>query len=88
MLKSHQQRQALHATQARAELERMALRKDMEQQMTRRWRAGDVYAPHDLSGVEMQKWKTTRRAPSKDAFDALGVDPRKLYKVSRARRTR
>jgi len=76
------QRQRMRGVDTRAEMERIQLRKDMEQQMTRRWRAGDVYAPHDLSGVEMQKWKTTRRAPRRDAFDALGVDPRKLYKVS------
>lgn len=81
MIKTQQQQQMQNGD-TQAQLERIQLRKDMEQQMTRRWKAGDVYAPHDLSGVEMQKWKTTKRAPSRDVFDALGVDPRKLYKVS------
>jgi small subunit ribosomal protein S18 len=60
-------------------------RMDYEKQLPRRFRAGDVYAPHDLSGVEMSKWKKTRRKPrvgshGKDVLDMLGIDPRKEYK--------
>nr|POE47957.1 30s ribosomal protein s18 [Quercus suber] len=62
-------------------------RRDLEQQQSRRWRLGDVYAPHDLSGVEMSKWKKLqRRAPASsgkiktDVLDQMGIDPRKEYK--------
>ena len=57
--------------------------KDYDMQSTRRWKAGDVYAPHDLSGVEMAKWKKIRRkGKSKwDVMDQLGMDPREHYKV-------
>ncbi|KAK3618542.1 hypothetical protein LTR56_024583 [Elasticomyces elasticus] len=60
-------------------------RKAMEQQIPRRYKPGDVYAPHDLSGNEMAKWKKLRRKPrvgshGTDVLDSLGVDPRKHYK--------
>lgn len=57
--------------------------KDYEMQMTRRWRTGDVYAPHDLSGIEMAKWKKVRRKGKSrwDVLDQLGMDPREYYKV-------
>ncbi|KAK4903332.1 hypothetical protein LTR27_000263 [Elasticomyces elasticus] len=60
-------------------------RKAMEQQIPRRYKPGDVYAPHDLSGIEMAKWKKLRRKPrvgshGTDVLDSLGVDPRKHYK--------
>ncbi|KAF2230492.1 ribosomal protein S18 [Viridothelium virens] len=48
--------------------------------MHRRWRRGDVYAPHDLSSVEMSKWKAKRGTPRRDVFDELGIDPRNEYK--------
>ena len=35
--------------------------KDYEMQSVRRWQTGDVYAPHDLSGIEAAKWKKVRR---------------------------
>ncbi|GAB7344411.1 hypothetical protein MBLNU457_2263t1 [Dothideomycetes sp. NU457] len=55
---------------------------DMSKQITRRWRAGDVYAPHDLTGVEMSKWKKVHQKgrPKKDAFDVLRLNPLDLYK--------
>lgn len=56
------------------------LAQDYSRQITRRWRAGDVYAPHDLSGVEMKKWKK-RSAPTKDVFDVLGFNPEQHYRV-------
>jgi small subunit ribosomal protein S18 len=51
-----------------------------ERFLTRNWKAGDVYAPHDLSPAEMRKWMK-RVSPSTDAFDALGINPLHQYKV-------
>ncbi len=42
--------------------------------MPRLWKAGDVYAPHDLSGAEARKWRVKHR-PTTDAFDALVYQP-------------
>lgn len=53
----------------------------VEKNFTREWRAGDVYAPHDLSAAEAQKWKK-RQTPTRDAFDALSMNPLNCYKVS------
>ena len=53
---------------------------DLERQIHRRWKAGDVYAPHDLSSVEMQKWRKIRPR-ERDAFDQLGINPLHEYKV-------
>lgn len=53
---------------------------DYLRQMPRRWEAGDVYSPHDMSPVEMQKWR--KRSPRKaDVVDALGIRPLDMYKV-------
>lgn len=49
-------------------------------QMTRHWRTGDVYAPHDLSAAEMRKWRK-KQPPKKDVMDVLGVNPLDMYKV-------
>lgn len=54
--------------------------KALERFQTRDWKAGDVYAPHDLSPAEMKKWGK-RKSPSRDAFDALNLNPLDLYKV-------
>ncbi|PLB50479.1 ribosomal protein S18 [Aspergillus steynii IBT 23096] len=51
----------------------------LEKFQTREWKAGDVYAPHDLSSTEMTKWRR-RSSPSTDAFDALNLNPTDLYK--------
>ncbi|UKZ75151.1 hypothetical protein TrVFT333_002825 [Trichoderma virens FT-333] len=52
---------------------------DYLKQMPRRWDAGDVYSPHDMSPVEMQKWR--KRSPrSGDVIDALGIRPLDMYK--------
>jgi len=53
---------------------------DLSKQITRRWKAGDVYAPHDLSEVEMAKWKKRER-PNRDAFDVLDFNPMDHYRV-------
>lgn len=58
--------------------------RDMERQMPRlpHWRTGDVYAPHDLSSVEANKWRN-RKNREKDVFDILGINPLSEYKVRR-----
>ncbi|KAI0472739.1 hypothetical protein GGR56DRAFT_676805 [Xylariaceae sp. FL0804] len=48
-------------------------------QMTRRWRPGDVYAPHDMSPGEMARWR--RAQPKKrDVVDMLGLRPLDMYR--------
>ena len=47
----------------------------------RKWQPGDIYSPHDLSGVEMNKWRLTRGKPRIDAFETLGINPINEYKV-------
>jgi small subunit ribosomal protein S18 len=56
------------------------LAQDYSKQITRRWRAGDIYAPHDLSGAEMKKWKR-RSQPTHDVFDVLNFNPEQHYRV-------
>ena len=56
------------------------LKDDITKQIKRRWKAGDVYAPHDLSGVEVQKWSKNEQ-PSRDIFDMLNFDPLSNYWV-------
>ncbi|EFX03098.1 37S ribosomal protein [Grosmannia clavigera kw1407] len=68
--------------QSRSTLERMAERKvseDYARQMPRRWRAGDVYAPHDLSAAEMAKWRRPSRTTA-DVVDILGINPLDEYR--------
>ncbi|KAI1443245.1 ribosomal protein S18 [Annulohypoxylon stygium] len=48
-------------------------------QMTRRWRPGDVYAPHDISPAEMAKWRRVQ-ARKKDLVDMLGLNPLDMYR--------
>lgn len=52
----------------------------LQKLMTRRWKAGDVYAPHDLSPQEMKKWRM-RQPRDRDVFDALAINPLNEYKV-------
>ncbi|KAF4951781.1 hypothetical protein FGADI_7244 [Fusarium gaditjirri] len=61
-------------------LKNQKMSNDFLKQMPRRWEAGDVYSPHDLSPVEMQKWrkKTVR---NNDVIDALGISPLDMYKA-------
>lgn len=58
----------------------------LEKFQTRDWKAGDIYAPHDLSPAEMKKWRK-RQGPAADAFDALNMNPLDLYKVCLESRT-
>ena len=69
-----------------ADMQRTYNRKDLEGQVTRRWKLGDVYAPHDLSGAEMAKWKKVRRRGKQkvDVVDQLGINPIDHYKVCMA----
>ncbi|KAG5978159.1 hypothetical protein E4U55_006328 [Claviceps digitariae] len=53
---------------------------DYLRQMPRRWAAGDVYSPHDLSPVEMQKWRK-RSLRKNDIVDVLNIRPLDMYKV-------
>lgn len=62
------------------ELENAKKASDLSRQITRRWRAGDVYAPHDLSAQEMDKWRK-RSEPKHDIFDVLDFKPLENYKV-------
>ena len=63
------------------ELEKHKLGTDLSKQIARRWKAGDIYAPHDLSPTEIRKWKQRGR-PEVDAFDLLDMNPIDEYKVS------
>jgi hypothetical protein len=58
-------------------------RKGLEMQQIRRWNVGDVYAPHDLSGVEQSKWKRLKQSPRPkwDVLDQLNLNPMDHYKV-------
>ena len=64
-------------------------REQFQRQIYRKWQAGDVYSPHDLTGAEQRKWKFGRKKPQQDAFDVLGINPLNEYKVGAcmARRT-
>jgi small subunit ribosomal protein S18 len=61
-------------------LKNQKMSNDFLKQMPRRWQAGDVYSPHDLSPVEMQKWRK-KSVRNNDVIDALGISPLDMYKV-------
>ncbi|PHH84002.1 hypothetical protein CDD83_2655 [Cordyceps sp. RAO-2017] len=52
---------------------------DYLRQMPRRFAPGEVYSPHDLGPVEMQKWRRKSRRKG-DVVDALGIRPLDMYK--------
>ncbi|KAF3058010.1 hypothetical protein GL218_05509 [Daldinia childiae] len=52
---------------------------DYLRQLPRRWRTGDIYAPHDMSSAEMTKWRRTQ-ARKKDLVDILGLRPLDMYR--------
>ena len=54
--------------------------RDLEGLMYRKWQAGDVYTPHDLTPREIREYKTAK-SPSRDIFDSLGINPLDYYKV-------
>ena len=61
-------------------LQKINMAMDLTKQITRRWKTGDIYAPHDLSDVEMRKWKSRSR-PVYDVFDVLDFNPVDHYRV-------
>ncbi|OBT65119.1 hypothetical protein VE03_04778 [Pseudogymnoascus sp. 23342-1-I1] len=67
------------AANSAEDLERHKLATRMTKQIARRWKTGDVYAPHDLSEVEMKKWKRKGK-PTVDVFDVLELDPLVEYR--------
>lgn len=66
---------------AAAELEKHTRAQDLDRYQSRRWKEGDVYSPHDLSPIEMAKWRVKQRRQI-DAFDVLAINPIDEYKVS------
>lgn len=76
-------RAAQHAQQTQRTADSIREQKvsaDYLKEMPRKWKPGDVYSPHDLSPVEMMKWKkwSDRNA---DVVDALALRPLDMYKV-------
>ncbi|KAL8927387.1 MAG: hypothetical protein Q9172_001385 [Xanthocarpia lactea] len=81
---------------ALAETEASYRASDLERHLYRRFRPGDIYAPHDLSPTEQQKWRfrtssggnisgrgnpaNTHTQNRKDVFDVLGIHPLNEYK--------
>ncbi|MCJ1281744.1 WD40 repeat-like protein [Xylographa opegraphella] len=63
------------------DLEKRDRARDLERMQVRRWKQGDVYAPHDLSPAEMKKWRRKMR-PDRDVFDALAINPIDHYMVN------
>lgn len=50
-------------------------------QMPRRWQAGDVYSPRDMSPGEHEAWRVGGNRAHYDIVDTLGLRPLDLYKV-------
>ncbi|CAO1597397.1 hypothetical protein XANCAGTX0491_001206 [Xanthoria calcicola] len=81
---------------ALAETEAAYRATDLERHLHRRFRPGDIYAPHDLSPTEQAKWRPRaavggslqgRGTPAnahaqnrRDVFDVLGINPLDEYK--------
>ncbi|RSL87923.1 hypothetical protein CEP51_001962 [Fusarium floridanum] len=82
MMERYRARDASFVREKAAQMEFLRNQKisgDFLRQMPRRWEAGDVYSPHDLSPVEMQKWRK-RSVRNVDVVDALGISPLDMYK--------
>ncbi|KAI4275614.1 MAG: hypothetical protein L6R38_005834, partial [Xanthoria sp. 2 TBL-2021] len=91
-----QTRAATARRSALAETEASYRASDLERHLYRRFRPGDIYAPHDLSSIEQQKWRqrtssggniTGRGTPAnthtqnrRDVFDVLGMNPLEEWK--------
>ncbi|KAF2108315.1 ribosomal protein S18 [Lophiotrema nucula] len=73
-------RDMLQNNTAARDLEEKARRDSYQRQIHRKWKTGDVYAPHDLSGAEQMKWKRAKKTTRSDAFDTLGINPINEYK--------
>lgn len=68
------------SAQALTQLETLSQRQALTRRLQRRWQAGQVYAPHDLSSVEASKHAIMRRTPPSDVFDLAAVNPTHHYK--------
>ncbi|KAK7403210.1 hypothetical protein QQX98_011027 [Neonectria punicea] len=82
MLDRHKARSDAYVREKTAQMEFLKSQKnsnDYLRQMPRRWQAGDVYSPHDLSPIEMQKWRK-RSFRNNDIVDSLGINPLDMYK--------
>ena len=77
-------RKAAATSEALTSLQSDFTRVDLERQQPRRFKPGEIYAPHDLSATEAAKFKRLRRPGSKannwDIVDQLGVKPMDFYK--------
>ncbi|KAH8586678.1 hypothetical protein B0O99DRAFT_643835 [Bisporella sp. PMI_857] len=60
------------------DMRREQLSSALSRQIWRRWKPGQVYAPHDLSDVEQMKWRKRDR-PTRDMFDVLNFNPLTAY---------
>jgi small subunit ribosomal protein S18 len=83
LIERYKSRSASYSMEKTAQMDFLKNQKmsnDFLRQMPRRWEAGDVYSPHDLSPVEMQKWRK-RSVKNNDVIDALGISPLDMYKV-------
>ncbi|KAJ5041222.1 uncharacterized protein L3040_005770 [Drepanopeziza brunnea f. sp. 'multigermtubi'] len=79
-VRADERKQAMRRSSAATEDYTNHLRgQDLSKQITRRWKVGDIYAPHDLSEVEMAKWKR-RGKPLYDVFDVLNLNPMEHYR--------
>ncbi|TQS37640.1 hypothetical protein Golomagni_01878 [Golovinomyces magnicellulatus] len=54
--------------------------KDLSSLIGRQWKAGDIYAPHDLHQAELSKYRP-RATPGVDIFDILDMNPLEHYRV-------
>lgn len=62
------------------ELQGKNVSENYQRQMPRRWREGELYAPHDLSEVEAAKWRKMTSV-QRDLVDLLGLRPLDMYSV-------
>ncbi|KAH7115296.1 ribosomal protein S18 [Dendryphion nanum] len=74
------QRNVQERTKTAEQVEALERQTNYTGQIWRRWNAGDVYAPSDLSGSEQKKWKMSRQKAQGDAIDTLGINPINEYK--------
>ena len=68
------------SNEARLERETVEMNGKKQRLLARKWQAGDIYTPKALTPLEVKKYKAMKN-PSRDIFDALGIDPIDAYKV-------
>ncbi|KAM4057831.1 ribosomal protein [Hirsutella rhossiliensis] len=82
LIDRYKKRAEIAGRSKQSQLEFMHKNKDSQdylRQMPRRFEPGDVYSPHDLSPVEMAKWRR-RSQRNNDVVDTLGIRPLDMYK--------